>query len=140
MDLHSDPLPGDLPSISLFEHAQYAKHFCRCSRKTKSERRGPPTFTCLIEVLDYECYRIHTRVADSVDQLLSNQPPTCQLRWVRPDGRLMARMEAGPKRETPLAGLQAGSWLGQLVALAELLSSGQVGSPNAAQAGGAAWR
>ena len=35
--------------------------------KTRTERRGAPVFSCLVEVLAHDQWRIHTQVAASVD-------------------------------------------------------------------------
>lgn len=100
--------------------------------KTRTERKGAPTFTTLIEVLGYNRWRIHMNVARSVDALLAGGTPVTQLRWMEPDGRMMARFE-GPQGEEEAASgavgaatvaLQAcpggGGWLAELANMAAL--------------------
>ena len=71
-----------------------------CRVKTKTERRGAPAFSTLVEVVNYGVWRVHHSVARSVDDILAGRQPATQLRWVRPDGVMMVRREgseAGPE-------------------------------------------
>ena len=60
--------------------------------KTKTERRGAPVFTCLVEVLSHDRWRLHTHVASSVDDLLAGRQPSTQLRTHK-QGKLVVRFE-----------------------------------------------
>ena len=46
-----------------------------CRSKTRTERRGEPAFSTLVEVLSRNRWRVHMSVARSVDSLLAG-------RWV----------------------------------------------------------
>ena len=60
--------------------------------KTRTERKGLPAFSCLVEVLDHNKWRVHLNVAASVDALLANKQPTTQFR-VHKEGKLIVRFE-----------------------------------------------
>lgn len=108
--------------------------FC-CRTKTRTERKGAPTFTALVEVLSWNKWRLHLNVAASVDAMLEGKVPYTQLRWVEEDGRMMVRMEGpraqgeGPPGATRAAAAAAalercppggGAWLAQLANMATL--------------------
>jgi DNA polymerase III delta prime subunit len=105
------------------------------TRKTKTERRGAPTFTTIIEVLGYDAYRVHMNTAESVDALLNGRQPQTQLRWKTQDGRFMAKFE-GPTMKTsskiPIhepftvaSKPTEADWLTQLITLSSCLSRSQ---------------
>lgn len=93
--------------------------------KTKTERRGAPVFTCLVEVLSHDCWRVHTHVASSVDDLLAGRQPSSQLRTHK-HGKLVVRFETttaeckSPDRVTADA---KSSWLTSLGSLAKSVPS-----------------
>ena len=100
---------------------------CCCRRKTRTERKGSPTFRTLVEVIGYSKLRVHMNVGASVDALLRGNTPCTQLRWVGADGRMMARMEGPAPPPTEGGGGAAavlraapGGWLAELAASAAL--------------------
>ena len=96
---------------------------CRKSHsgsKTRTERRGLPVFSCLVDVLAHDQWRVHPQVASSVDALLAGRQPNTQLRSNR-DGKLLVRFETSTadvavKNSTPDA--PEISWLSSLGKLA----------------------
>ncbi len=58
----------------------------RMTQKTVLERKAPPTFEVLIELLDRDRLAVHHNVADTVDALLRGTPPRPELRARRDDG------------------------------------------------------
>lgn len=66
--------------------------------KTRTERKGLPAFSCLVEVLQHDKWRVHPNVAASVDAILANKQPITQLRRHK-DGKLIVRFET----PTPLS-------------------------------------
>ena len=97
---------------------------CRQSNngsKTRTERKGLPAFSCLVEVLSHNTWRVHTNVAASVDALLANKQPVTQLRRHK-DGKLIVRFE-GPATPAASTLSQHGEpWLNKLFHLAKSMS------------------
>lgn len=52
----------------------------RGTQKTVLERKAPPTFDVVIEILDYHRLAIHHDVAQTVDQMLRGTPPRPEIR------------------------------------------------------------
>lgn len=52
----------------------------RGTQKTVLERKAPPTFDVLIEILDYQRLAIHHDVAQTVDRMLRGNPPRPEIR------------------------------------------------------------
>lgn len=91
--------------------------------KTRTERKGLPAFSCLVEVLDHNKWRVHLNVAASVDALLANKHPTTQLRMHK-EGKLIVRFET-PSPPTPAGVLSqaAEPWLVSLFHTAKSMPS-----------------
>jgi stage III sporulation protein SpoIIIAA len=53
----------------------------RRSQKSVLERKAPPTFDVIVEILDRERVVVHSDVADTVDALLRGDPISAELRW-----------------------------------------------------------
>jgi stage III sporulation protein SpoIIIAA len=53
----------------------------RRSQKSVLERKAPPTFDVIVEILDREKVVVHSDVADTVDALLRGDPISAELRW-----------------------------------------------------------
>ena len=114
--------PNNLSCSFKDEHVQKVGT-CRLTNlgnKTRTERKGLPAFSCLVEILDHATWRVHPNVAASVDALLAKKKPTTQLRQHK-DGKLIVRFE------TPLIAAPAASalnhhgqpWLARLFELAK---------------------
>ena len=80
-------LVGGIESVTLSDDEARR----RGTQKTVLERRAPPTFGLLIEILDRDRLNVHTNVSDSVDRLLRGQQIRTELR---------SRMEEGGYRKT----------------------------------------
>ena len=89
-------------------------------KKTRTERKGLPAFSCLVEVLDHSTWRVHSNVAVSVDALLANKKPTTQLRQHK-DGKLIVRFESAAAPAASALSHHGGPWLAQLFQLATSL-------------------
>ena len=100
-------------------------HVATCSvvnnSKTKTERRGPPFFTCLVEVLAHDRWRVHPHVASSVDAMLAGRQPSPQLRMHQND-KLVVRFETAVADnslcDSAVSNAQS-SWLANLSSLAQ---------------------
>jgi stage III sporulation protein SpoIIIAA len=53
----------------------------RRTQKSVLERKAPPTFDVIVEILDRERVAVHSDVADTVDALLRGDPISSELRW-----------------------------------------------------------
>ena len=53
----------------------------RRSQKSVLERKAPPTFDVIVEILDREKVTVHADVAETVDSLLRGDPVSAELRW-----------------------------------------------------------
>ncbi len=53
----------------------------RRSQKSVLERKAPPTFDVIVEILDREKVTVHSDVAETVDALLRGDPISAELRW-----------------------------------------------------------
>jgi stage III sporulation protein SpoIIIAA len=53
----------------------------RRSQKSVLERKAPPTFDVIVEILDRERVTVHSDVAETVDSMLRGDPVSAELRW-----------------------------------------------------------
>jgi len=73
----------------------------RRTQKTISERKAPPTFTAVVEIVNHTEVIVHPDTARAVDDLLRNQPAGGMRRT--PDGEELLATPAEPIRESPPA-------------------------------------
>ena len=78
-----------------------ASFVCHCrntplGQKTRTERKGAPCFSTLVEVLGYARWRVHLNVARSIDALLAGEQPVTQLREMQGSKMLMTIEMAEP--------------------------------------------
>ncbi|XP_061374650.1 protein SEEDLING PLASTID DEVELOPMENT 1 [Gastrolobium bilobum] len=69
-------LVGGIESVTLGD--EEAKK--RKVQKTILERKGPPTFTCAVEMISKTECRVHHRLDATVDAILAGKPPVFQVR------------------------------------------------------------
>jgi len=69
----------------------------RGTRKTVLERKAPPTFDVLIEIVDRDRLALHQNVADVVDALLRGYSPQPEVRQRMPGGSVTVVQEANPE-------------------------------------------
>jgi stage III sporulation protein SpoIIIAA len=67
----------------------------RRSQKSVLERKAPPTFDVIVEILDREKVTVHADVAETVDAMLRGDPVAAELRW-RDEGGVH-RSQSRPK-------------------------------------------
>jgi stage III sporulation protein SpoIIIAA len=67
----------------------------RRTQKSVLERKAPPTFDVIVEILDRERVTVHADVAETVDSLLRGDPTSAELRW-RDEGGVH-RSQSRPK-------------------------------------------
>ena len=85
-------LVGGIESVTLSD--EEARR--RGTQKTVLERRSPPTFDILIELVDRDRVAIHPDVAAAVDALVRGYPEPVQVRYHREDGSIATEMQAPP--------------------------------------------
>jgi stage III sporulation protein SpoIIIAA len=66
----------------------------RGTRKSVLERKAPPTFSVLVELLDKDRVAIHHDLANVVDAFLDGLPAEPELRIRTPDGRVEVQQES----------------------------------------------
>ncbi|MGD0018593.1 MAG: R3H domain-containing nucleic acid-binding protein [Candidatus Limnocylindrales bacterium] len=81
----------------------------RRSQKSVLERKAPPTFDVIVEILDRERVTVHADVAETVDALLRGDPISAELRW-RDEGGVH-RSQSRPK-PSPREALSGGDRFG----------------------------
>jgi stage III sporulation protein SpoIIIAA len=78
----------------------------RGTQKTVLERKAPPTFDVVVEILEMDKLAVHHDVAESVDVLLRGMEPSREIRVRRDDGQVEKRQEEPEERtqrsEVPL--------------------------------------
>ena len=81
----------------------------RRSQKSVLERKAPPTFDVIVEILDREKVTVHADVAETIDALLRGDPISAELRW-RDEGGVH-RSQSRPK-PSPREALSGGDRFG----------------------------
>jgi len=77
-------LVGGIESVTLSD--EEARR--RGTQKTVLERRSPPTFDVLIEILERDRVAVHADVSEAVDSLVRGYPKPPEIRWRDADGEL----------------------------------------------------
>lgn len=60
----------------------------RRTQKSILERKAPPTFDVVIEILDFYRVSVHTDVQEAVDGILTRRPIRTEMRWVDSDDQI----------------------------------------------------
>lgn len=66
--------------------------------RTRTERRQPPCFQVIVEIVGPCAWRIHWNAAESIDAVLEGEKPPSELRVLR-NGRLLSRDESAEHSE-----------------------------------------
>jgi stage III sporulation protein SpoIIIAA len=77
-------LVGGIQAVTLSD--EEAKR--RGTQKTVLERKSPPTFDIVIEIMEQDKMAIHHDVASTVDRMLRGIPPRPEIRERMPDGQI----------------------------------------------------
>jgi stage III sporulation protein SpoIIIAA len=77
-------LVGGVQAVTLSD--EEAKR--RGTQKTVLERKAPPTFDIVIEIMEQEQMAIHHDVSTTVDQMLRGRPPRPEIRQRQADGEI----------------------------------------------------
>jgi hypothetical protein len=81
----------------------------RGTQKTVLERKAPPTFDVVIEILDFHRLAVHHDVAQTVDRMLRGIPPRPEIRVQSPTGEIeiVQRSDLLPRSGAPSVGTEA---------------------------------
>ncbi len=66
----------------------------RGTQKSVLERKAPPTFDVVVEILDYYRVSVHGNVLEAVDSILHQRPVRTELRWVDADDRVQKELQS----------------------------------------------
>lgn len=60
----------------------------RGTQKTVLERKAPPTFEIVVEMIDQDKLAVYEMIADAVDKMLRGAPPTPEIRFTNAEGHV----------------------------------------------------
>ncbi len=79
-------LVGGIQTVILGDEEARRRH----TQKSILERKAPPTFDVVVEIMDYYKVAIHPDVIDAVDATLHQQPTQTEVRWMDEKGEVKA--------------------------------------------------
>jgi nucleoside-triphosphatase THEP1 len=68
----------------------------RRTQKSVLERKAPPTFGVVVEIVDYYKVTVHPNVTEAVDALLHGRPPKAEVRWMNEAGEVKREVITSP--------------------------------------------
>ncbi|MFO7774103.1 MAG: AAA family ATPase [Dehalococcoidia bacterium] len=77
-------LIGGIQTVTLGDEEARRRH----TQKSILERKAPPTFHIVVEIVDYYKVTVHPDVTEAVDALLQQRPAKAELRWMDEDGEV----------------------------------------------------
>jgi stage III sporulation protein SpoIIIAA len=107
-------LIGGIQSVTLGDEEARRRR----TQKSVLERKAPPTFDVIVEIVDRERVTVHADVAETVDAMLRGDPVAPELRWKDEAGvhksqsrpRPSPREQLGRERFNGLVGSGGGGW------------------------------
>jgi len=85
-------LIGGIQTVTLGDEEARRRH----TQKSVLERKAPPTFGVVVEIVDYYKVTVHSDVTEAVDALLHGQPPKAEVRWMDEDGEVKKEAITSP--------------------------------------------
>ncbi|MCJ7791028.1 MAG: AAA family ATPase, partial [Dehalococcoidia bacterium] len=85
-------LIGGIQTVTLGDEEARRRH----TQKSVLERKAPPTFDMVVEIVDYYKVTVHSDVTEAVDALLHGQPPKAEVRWMDEDGEVKREAITSP--------------------------------------------
>ena len=73
----------------------------RRTQKSVLERKAPPTFDVVVEILDFYRVAVHLDVEEAVDNILNRRPAQTEVRWVDEDDQIRSEVVTTPQGESP---------------------------------------
>jgi len=77
-------LVGGIQTVTLGDEEARRRH----TQKSVLERKAPPTFDAVVEIVDYYKVVVHPSVSDAVDTILHQRPTQVELRWMDEEGEV----------------------------------------------------
>jgi len=77
-------LIGGIQTVTLGDEEARRRH----TQKSILERKAPPTFDVVVEIMDYYKVTVHANVIDAVDATLHQHPVQAELRWMDKNGNV----------------------------------------------------
>jgi stage III sporulation protein SpoIIIAA len=85
-------LIGGVQTVTLGDEEARRRH----TQKSILERKAPPTFDMVVEIVDYYKVTVHPDVTEAVDALLHGQPPKAEVRSMNEDGEVKREAITSP--------------------------------------------
>jgi stage III sporulation protein SpoIIIAA len=85
-------LIGGIQTVTLGDEEARRRH----TQKSILERKAPPTFDMVVEIVDYYRVTVHPDVTEAVDALLHGRPPKAEVRWMDEDGEVKREAITSP--------------------------------------------
>jgi stage III sporulation protein SpoIIIAA len=85
-------LIGGIQTVTLGDEEARRRH----TQKSVLERKAPPTFDVIVEIVDYYKVTVHPEVTEAVDALLHEQPVKAEQRWMDEHGEVKREAIASP--------------------------------------------
>lgn len=85
-------LIGGVQTVTLGDEEARRRH----TQKSILERKAPPTFAMVVEIVDYYKVTVHSDVTEAVDALLHGQPPKAEVRSMDEDGEVKREAITSP--------------------------------------------
>jgi len=85
-------LIGGIQTVTLGDEEAKRRH----TQKSVLERKAPPTFDVVVELIDYYQVTVHPNIIDAVDATLHQQPIQAELRWVDKEGNVNKKKVTSP--------------------------------------------
>ena len=85
-------LIGGIQTVTLGDEEARRRH----TQKSILERKAPPTFDIVVEIVDYYKVTVHPDVTEAVDALLHEQPAKAEVRWMDEDGEVKREAITSP--------------------------------------------
>ena len=80
-------LVGGIQTVTLGDEEAKRRH----TQKSVLERKAPPTFDAVVEIMDYYRVVVHPGVSDAVDAILHQRPMQVELRWMDEEGEVRSK-------------------------------------------------
>ena len=85
-------LIGGVQTVTLGDEEARRRH----TQKSILERKAPPTFAMVVEIVDYYKVTVHPDVTEAVDALLHGRPPKAEVRSMDEDGEVKREATTSP--------------------------------------------
>jgi len=85
-------LIGGVQTVTLGDEEARRRH----TQKSVLERKAPPTFDMVVEIVDYYKVTVHPDVTEAVDALLHGRPPSAEVRSMDEDGEVKREATTSP--------------------------------------------